>query len=508
MTGSGSHKGQVAWNLVLQYSGISILLIQGVVLIPVYLRFLGGAEFGVWLITNGVTAWISIIDPGISALVQQRMSLALGGGNPGKAVQLARRGLRLNAALAGAVLLVGLLSSHWILRAVDPRRELLPTTGWWLIFLTVAGVAANMVATFTTTMGIAFRQARPHTLVWLGCAIASLVATVAMLWLGVGVIALPLGMLVRSVLQAALSFALLWPSMVALRRDSPVLAADLVGEVDFRLLGWSSLEKFAGTLAMSADMILIGRYFDSTMVTSYALTKRPVDMLATLFQRPIAAMTPTITYLVGSQATDELSVLVARSCVRTLWILGLACVGTALFLEPIINVWVGPAHFLGADGRNILVLGLATGVFAGWFSNLYWASGATLGFYRLNSLVSLLMIIGMGAGLYWHGVLGLMIGVIAPRLLLAAWIFPRLALRALRVAGIWRMAIWRELLTVTAAFGISMLSATYASRALGISVWVQWLIASTIFLAVVGLVSRQLRQDTQALAGKIFAPAV
>lgn len=505
---SGSNKGQIAWNLILQYSNISILLIQGLVLIPVYLRFLGSAEFGVWLIINGVAAWISIIDPGISALVQQRMSLAMGAGNPGKAIQLAWRGLRLNAALAGTVLLIGLGTSHWILRAVDLRGELLPATGWWLIFLTIAGVAASMVATFMTTLGIAFRKARPHTLIWLGSSVFSLTATVVMLWLGVGIIALPLGLVFRSALQAALSLGLLWREMVALRTDNPALASNLVGEVDLRLLGWSSLEKFAGTLAMSADMFIIGRYFDPAMVTSYALTKRPVDMLATLFQRPIAAMSPTITYLVGSQATEELSVLVARSCVRTLWILGLACLGTALFLEPMISVWVGAEHFLGSDARKILVIGLATSVFVGWFSNLYWASGATLSFYRLNSLVSMLVIIGMGVGLYWHGVLGLMIGMIAPRLLLAAWIFPRLALQALRVAGIWRMAIWRELLTVTAAFGVSMLGANYTAHSAGASVWVQWLVASVIFLAIVGLISRQLRQDTQALVGKIFASAV
>ena len=194
-----------------------------------------------------------------------------------------------------------------------------------------------------------------------------------------------------------------------------------------------------------------------------------------------------------------------RSCVRALWLLGLACLGTALFLEPLIYVWVGSEHFLGLDSDKILVLGLATSVFTGWFSNLYWASGATLGFYQLNSLISMLMIIGMGVGVYLHGIQGMMIGAIAPRLLLAAWIFPRLALKALRVTGAWRKAIWRELLTVIAAFGVSLQGTNSLHHYVGASIWVQWLVSTGIFLAILGVVSRQLRHDAQTLFGRIFA---
>ena len=68
---------EVLWNLVLQYSTVALMLIQGVVLIPVYLRFLGSAEFGVWLVTSGVATWLSIVDPGLSTLIQQRISFAL-----------------------------------------------------------------------------------------------------------------------------------------------------------------------------------------------------------------------------------------------------------------------------------------------------------------------------------------------------------------------------------------------------------------------------------------------
>ena len=188
---------EVIWNLVLQYSGIGFMVVQGIVLVPVYLRFVGSAEFGVWLVANSVATWIAIIDPGISALMQQRVSRALGSARPAHAARLAWRGLRLNAALAALMIVAGAGAASWLAGLIDPGVAVPVRTGGWLVFLSVAGVAAGLMANALTVLGVALRDARSHTIVALASAVAGLAATLGGLALGWGVLALAAGKFMR-----------------------------------------------------------------------------------------------------------------------------------------------------------------------------------------------------------------------------------------------------------------------------------------------------------------------
>ena len=115
------------------------------------------------------------------------------------------------------------------------------------------------------------------------------------------------------------------------------------------------------------------------------------------------------------------------------------------------------------------------------------------------------MIVGMIIGMRLHGIQGLMIGMITPRLLVAAWVFPLLALKALGVTNICQKAVWAELLNVIAALGVSMLIANCIHSFVGVSIWVQWTVTTVTFIATLALVSRYLRQDAKALVGGIFS---
>lgn len=493
---------EVTWNLVLQYSTVALMLVQGVLLIPLYLKFIGSAEFGVWLVASGVATWIAIVDPGVATLMQQRIAQALGAARSAHAARLVRQGLRLSLALALAVVVIGAAGSGWLLHVIDPKAQMPEATGWWLLFLSVVGVALGLLASYATAVGVALRDARPHTMIAVVSALVGISATVVLLLAGRGVVALPAGAVVRGVLQAGLSYRLVRVELARLQaaggeaqndeRDSPV---------ELRLLAWSGLEKITGTLAMSVDLFLIGRVLDGGMVTSYALTKRPVDMLVSLFQRPAVAVSPTVSFLSGRGETGRLNEIVTQASRRLLWLLGGAAVGTLFLLQPLVSVWVGPTHYLGDHAAAILALMLVASVFSGLFANLYWASGATTNFCRVNSGLSVLTIAGMLVGLRFYSVTGLMVGALGPRLLLATWLFPWLALKALHMGREARRSIWREGATVGVALlfggGVALGTQQVMSAPAGWS-GLGGLIA---YAAVLVFTSGALQREIQTLAG-------
>ena len=491
---------EVRWNLVLQYSGVALMLLQGVLLVPLYLKFVGSAEFGFWLVASGVATWIAIVDPGVSTLMQQRISQALGGARPARAVRLARRGLRLSVALAVVVVVIGASGSGWLLRMIDPEAQMAKATGWWLLFLSVVGVALGLLASYATAVGVALRDARPHTLISVVSAVAGIAATVGLLWNGWGVLALPAGIVGRGVLQAVLSFRLVSIELGRLSaQQGDVVDDDHEAEKDGRSLAWLALDKLTGTLVVSADLFVIGRYFDGGMVTSYALTKRPVDLLLSLLQRPTVALSPTLSYLAGSEKPGRLGAVVEQASGRLFWLIGGAALGTFLLLQPLVSLWVGPAHYLGGHAAGILAWALAANAFSGLFANLYWATGATVNFCKINSVLSVLGVLGILSGLHFFGVTGLLIGALLPRLLLATWLFPKLALRALNVDSRLRRAIWWNLAAVGGACVMGFASALVVRGAVAAAVWLPGIAGLVAYAVALGLFSGRFRQDMRSL---------
>ena len=71
-------KQAVIWHIAGGWLSNLIHIIQGLLLIPLYLHYLGDRLYGFWLATGGVLAWISMLDLGASAVTLQRCAAAYG----------------------------------------------------------------------------------------------------------------------------------------------------------------------------------------------------------------------------------------------------------------------------------------------------------------------------------------------------------------------------------------------------------------------------------------------
>ena len=62
------------WTLVSRYAGFVMALVQGIFMVPLYLRFIPLDIYGVWLASGNLLAWIGIMDPGFTTVLQQQIS--------------------------------------------------------------------------------------------------------------------------------------------------------------------------------------------------------------------------------------------------------------------------------------------------------------------------------------------------------------------------------------------------------------------------------------------------
>lgn len=60
-------------NLIFQYASL-LLAITGIVLTPLYLRFIDLKLFGAWLASGNVIGWLAMLDPGLNELLHQQVA--------------------------------------------------------------------------------------------------------------------------------------------------------------------------------------------------------------------------------------------------------------------------------------------------------------------------------------------------------------------------------------------------------------------------------------------------
>ena len=123
----------------------------------------------------------------------------------------------------------------------------------------------------------------------------------------------------------------------------------------------------------------------------------------------------------------------------------------------------------------------------------------------MNSLLSVLSVAGILGGLHFYGVTGLLVGALLPRLLLATWMFPRLALRALRVEAEARGAIWREGAKVALALLVGG-SVAFGAQHLAFSAWWPGLAGIAGYGTALFLISGALQREVRSLARASAAP--
>ena len=73
-----NRKRAAAANVAFYYAGVALVILQGFLLVPVYLARIPTDLYGAWLATGGILAWIELVDPGLGTLLQQRVAHTFG----------------------------------------------------------------------------------------------------------------------------------------------------------------------------------------------------------------------------------------------------------------------------------------------------------------------------------------------------------------------------------------------------------------------------------------------
>jgi O-antigen/teichoic acid export membrane protein len=461
-----------------------------------YLEHIPIDLYGAWLASGNVLTWLTVIDPGISTVVTQRVGKSFGANKLEAVFAYAFWGILITLCIVVLVIFLGFeVSSHissWtqITDSNENAKELqnnfklvVLATGVTLVAFAVGAVNLGLQATFA------------HGMNYLLANTLSLFATIVLLFSNAGLWAITIGLAVRSVvflIGGMVCMCLLFLRF-SIRSNFQI---SFLWEI-LRLISFTSIGRIGETVARNADAFLIARFIGVQFVPVYTLSKRGFSVAEMLLNRIAHGVGPSLSHLQGEVGRGKrVNEVVLNVLKINVWVLPLAFIGFLTLNESFIKLWVGSEFFVG---NTISMLMCCLLLFSTLSTSMYVICIA-LGdleysskIYFFQSVVTLFLLI---LGLNYIGLIGAVLAPIIGYVCFSTWYFPKsLKKRTTIIRSDWELLGKETLYSVSVAI-LTFFIVRYLIRSPLNWAYFMMIVftAFSIYFAIMSLVSSELRK--------------
>jgi O-antigen/teichoic acid export membrane protein len=392
------------------YLDKAVIIIQGFLLIPLYLHFIGDRMYGLWLASGGILVWLGFMDMGLSGILIQRVSHAYGSKEYARAADFFYNGLLIFCILGFCFFALVMGLSFFIpgwFKAVGREASVLR------ICFQLAGVAAT--AEFMSNCLRGFSQALQRPLVpmmgMLLFRIVGLAVVILLLLRGYKLWSIPIGLMVTSIPSLAINgvYALILlrglggacklrrAYLLDVARHSPALFASKLGS----------------SMVAGIEPTLIALILKPEIVPVFVITRRAADMVHQLLSVIMASTFPGVAHLYADGDRDKFRDIVAAILTISF---GGAVIGFSTYVaanQTFVDLWIGPGQSLGEVVTICMALGLLT-LFMRQSLFLILIGMGDIKFASFLNLAEAIFRMALMTGLlYGVGLIGLPLGMLA-----------------------------------------------------------------------------------------------
>jgi len=325
------------------YFNTGIVIVQGILLVPLYLHYIGAHTYGLWLASGGMLGMMMLMNFGISSMLIQRVSHAYGAKKPTLAGAYFLNGMVVYLVICLLFSLVGWGLSEWVgvILSVTGDQEALLRHCFQLAVMGMAlGILNECLRSFSQAL---LRPVTPMVGMAVG-RIVGIAVTVYMLFNNFALWAIPMGMLVsESVVFSVNLFYAIYLfrnlhgkadlDMKILKdyiRTSPALLAGRSGHV----------------LSQESEPLFITMFLGPEVTTAYMISRKAADIVFNLLSQIVGSSMGTFAHLAGEADVARVS-NIAYKLIGVITLLGLIGYSTYILMNNyFVSLWVGSEFLL------------------------------------------------------------------------------------------------------------------------------------------------------------------
>jgi O-antigen/teichoic acid export membrane protein len=409
---------------VFHYAAILLVIAQGILLTPLYLSFLSPALYGGWLATGNIVAWIGLVDPGVSRIMQQRVAYTLGRRDMDGLRAALGTGLMLGSmlsllplmALPFSGVIVGTLSLSTEDHHAATHAFRLSIVGLCLMIAGYQPAAANVAIQRGFLAGMSYTIG----------GVLGIATSISLLLAGFGLASLPLGMIVRSIVMLVGNVG----SLLVWRRQhlsKPMVVHKKELSQYARLSMLTFLERLGSALLTHSDAYLTAKLVSPEQATVYSLTGRAFDPARMAAERVAPAFLPSLAHLAGEGRRERLYEIANRLFDVLAFVISVGAAAVVALNFAFVPLWVGPDFFGGQSVTMWLACFVVMNVILSSLAEIVFAAGGVGQVEVMRAIEGVVRVATQLVMLQWLGVIGIPIGGCLGMLVVSAWYLPQVA---------------------------------------------------------------------------------
>lgn len=394
------------WNFIFQYGYVITNIFNALILLPLYLNKIEVSTLGLWLATGNILAWMTLADPGVGDVLQQKIAHLRGQNEPGEISLIIGSGLATSVFILFLSMLVGFIFFSLIGTIIN--KDIAQYQGLQAALLISIGATALSLVSFSLSgINQGLQNAAQVAIGTLSGNFVFLITNIVLLFLGYGVISIAVANLCRALYINIYSFSALKKQ---LRTDGLKIIYQTAHLKKFiRIFSLTSFSRIIGGFSASLDMIILARFLAPSMITIFEINKRPIQMTQSLIGRHSVALMPLISHAHGKGNTREIKTLIYKQF--KYYSYAAIFVGFCFLTnyQNLITIWTSAGNYAGNTVIYLLLSSFFFTLIGYFMSNMSYA----LGDIKMNSFITIIKGILSGLLLYFatkhFGLTGLLV---------------------------------------------------------------------------------------------------
>lgn len=350
-----------------------VIIFNGIIMVPVYFKYMSLATYGSWLATGNLVAMLGLVESGFATVITQKMSVALSNKDNKKFKKLAAANIYTAVILASILLILGLLLAPFIANWVNAEADIKNSITIAYV-ISLASAALSILVSLYGAFPQVWQETKTIGIINTVANLISIISLILYLYFGFGVISLALGYLTRSILNFLGQGFWIFLKWRKLGLSIPIF--DFIAIVDLlKACFYPFLSRLSSLIMGNSQSFIIAVFITPSLAAVYDITSKIASVACNFVGMVNGSFFGLFSLTFAAKKKEDINNLIKN--ISTLFVILLYSVllYAFVFTEPFVKFWVGLDKFGGEVLLLVIVASLLITHLKKYLNNLLYTGG-------------------------------------------------------------------------------------------------------------------------------------
>lgn len=350
-----------------------VMIINGIIMVPIYFKFMSVSTYGAWLATGNIAAMLGLIESGFASVITQKMSVAIAEKDDNKFLNLAGANIYTAVLMAFFLLLLGLSISPFVANWVN-AEETIQRAITIAFIISLISAAISLIVSLLGAFPQVWQETKTIGVIRTIVNILGVIALITFLYLGFGVVSLALGYLTRAVLNLLGHGSWILWKWRKLDLGKPAFNL-LVIRVLLKDCFYPFLSKTSNVIMGNSQSFIIALFINPTLAAVYDITNKIVSVSCNFVSMANGSFFALFSLTFASKNIFEINNLLKIVTNFFMTLLFTVLLYSLIFTKPIVHFWVGLDKYGGDFLLLLIVVSMLITQLKQYFNSLLYSGG-------------------------------------------------------------------------------------------------------------------------------------